>query len=94
MKIAPAELKPDQLAKDDLPSYEVLDGVLNTYIKDNKAPEEIIGMGFEPSIVRDITRRVDRNEYKKHQSPPGLKVTSKSFGYGRRYPVARRYQTQ
>ncbi len=69
MKIAPAELKPDQLDKDELPSYEVLDGVLNAYIKDNKAPEEIIGMGVEPSIVRDITRRVDRNDYKRHQAP-------------------------
>ena len=86
-----AELKPDQLDQDDLPSYEVLDGVLKAYIEDNKAADEIIGMGFEQSIVRDIISRVDRNEYKRHQSPPGLKVTSKSFGYGRRYPIAHRY---
>ena len=86
-----AELKPDQLDKDDLPSYEVLDGILRAYIEDNKAAEEIIGMGFEPSIVRDIISRVDRNEYKRHQAPPGLKVTTKSFGYGRRYPIAQRY---
>jgi len=86
-----AELKPDQLDQDDLPSYEVLDGVLKAYIEDNKAAEEIIGMGFEQSIVRDIISRVDRNEYKRHQSPPGLKVTSKSFGYGRRHPIAQRY---
>jgi len=86
-----AELKPDQLDQDDLPSYEVLDGILKAYIEDNKAAEEIIEMGFEPSIVRDIISRVDRNEYKRHQSPPGLKVTSKSFGYGRRYPIAQRY---
>ncbi len=86
-----AELKPDQLDQDDLPSYEVLDGVLKAYIEENKAAEEIIGMGFEQSIVRDIISRVDRNEYKRHQSPPGLKVTSKSFGYGRRHPIAQRY---
>ena len=86
-----AELKPDQLDQDDLTSYEVLDGVLKAYIEDNKAADEIIGMGFEQSIVRDIISRVDRNEYKRHQSPPGLKVTSKSFGYGRRYPIAHRY---
>jgi NAD+ synthetase len=86
-----AELKPDQLDQDDLPSYGVLDGVLKAYIEDNKAADEIIGMGFEQSIVRDIISRVDRNEYKRHQSPPGLKVTSKSFGYGRRHPMAHRY---
>jgi NAD+ synthetase len=86
-----AELKPDQLDEDDLPSYEVLDGILRAYIEDNNAAEEIIGMGFEPSIVRDIISRVDRNEYKRHQSPPGLKVTSKSFGYGRRYPIAQKH---
>jgi len=86
-----AELKPDQLDQDDLPSYEVLDGILKAYIEDNNAAEEIIEMGFEPSIVRDIISRVDRNEYKRHQSPPGLKVTSKSFGYGRRYPIAQKH---
>ncbi|MEE9419099.1 MAG: NAD(+) synthase, partial [Desulfatiglandaceae bacterium] len=93
-KAPSAELKPDQLDKDDLPSYEVLDGILKAYIEDNKPTEEIIGMGFEPSIVRDIISRVDRNEYKRHQAPPGLKVTTKSFGYGRRYPIAQRYLPQ
>jgi NAD+ synthase (glutamine-hydrolysing) len=88
-----AELKPDQLDQDDLPPYDVLDGILKAYIEGNKTTEEIIGMGFEPSIVRDTISRVDRNEYKRHQSPPGLKVTSKSFGYGRRYPIAQRYRS-
>ena len=86
-----AELKPDQLDQDDLPPYDVLDSILKAYIEDNKASEEIIGMGFDSSIVRDIISRVDRNEYKRHQAPPGLKVTTKSFGYGRRYPMAQRY---
>jgi len=86
-----AELKPDQLDQDDLPPYETLDDILKAYIEDNKAPEEIIEMGFEPSIVMDIIKRVDQNEYKRHQSPPGLKVTTKSFGYGRRFPIAQRY---
>ncbi len=86
-----AELKPNQLDKDDLPPYEVLDGILKAYIEDNRAAEEIIGMGFEPSVVKDIIRRVDRNEYKRQQAPPGLKVTTKSFGYGRRFPIAQRY---
>ena len=88
-----AELKPDQLDQDDLPPYEILDDILRGYIEDNKTAEEIIEMGFEPSIVRDIISRVDRNEYKRHQSPPGLKVTTKSFGYGRRYPIAQRYRS-
>jgi len=87
-----AELKPDQLDQDDLPPYEILDDILKAYIEDNKAPEEIIEMGFEPSIVMDIIKRVDQNEYKRHQSPPGLKVTTKSFGYGRRFPIAQRYR--
>ena len=88
-----AELKPDQLDQDDLPSYEVLDGILKAFIEDKKAAEEIIDLGFEPSIVQDIMSRVDRNEYKRHQAPPGLKVTTKSFGYGRRYPIAQRYRS-
>jgi len=88
-----AELKPDQLDQDDLPPYETLDDILKAYIEDNKVPEEIIGMGFEPSIVKDIIKRVDQNEYKRHQSPPGLKVTTKSFGYGRRFPIAQRYRS-
>jgi NH3-dependent NAD+ synthetase len=86
-----AELKPDQLDQDDLPSYEVLDGILKAFIEDKKAAEKIIDLGFEPSIVQDIMSRVDRNEYKRHQAPPGLKVTTKSFGYGRRYPIAQKY---
>lgn len=90
-KAPSAELKPNQLDKDDLPPYEVLDGILKAYIEDNKAAEEIIGMGFETSVVKDIIRRVDRNEYKRQQAPPGLKVTTKSFGYGRRFPIAQRY---
>jgi len=88
-----AELKPDQRDQDDLPPYEILDDVLTAYIEDNKAPDEIAAMGFEPSVVRDIIARVDRNEFKRHQSPPGLKVTTKSFGYGRRYPIAQRYRS-
>jgi len=88
-----AELKPDQFDQDDLPPYEILDDILRAYIEDNKAPEEIIEMGFEPSIVMDIIKRVDLNEYKRYQSPPGLKVTTKSFGYGRRYPIAQRYRS-
>ena len=86
-----AELKPDQLDQDDLPPYEILDDILKAYIEDNKTAKEIIEMGLEPSIVRDIISRVHQNEYKRHQSPPGLNVTTKSFGCGRRLPIAQRY---
>ena len=83
-----AELKPDQLDQDDLPPYDILDGILREYIEENKGPEEIIGMGFDPAVVRETIARIDRNEHKRYQAPPGLKVTSKSFGYGRRLPMA------
>ncbi|OQY17370.1 MAG: NAD+ synthase [Desulfobacterium sp. 4572_20] len=86
-----AELKPDQLDQDDLPPYEILDDILKAYIEDNKTAKEIIEMGLEPSIVRDIISRVHQNEYKRHQSPPGLNVTTNSFGCGRRLPIAQRY---
>jgi NAD+ synthase/NAD+ synthase (glutamine-hydrolysing) len=88
-----AELKPDQRDQDDLPPYEILDEIVTAYIEHNKAPDEIAAMGFEPSVVRDVIARVDRNEFKRQQSPPGLKVTTKSFGYGKRYPIAQRYQS-
>jgi NAD+ synthase (glutamine-hydrolysing) len=86
-----AELKPDQLDQDDLPPYDVLDGILKAYIEDNKGPDEIMAEGFAPDVVKETIRRVDRNEYKRHQAPPGLKVTTKSFGYGRRFPIAQGY---
>jgi len=87
-----AELKPDQVDQDDLPPYDILDGILKAYIEENKGPDEIIAEGFDPDVVRDVVRLMEHNEYKRHQAPPGLKVTTKSFGYGRRYPMARGYQ--
>lgn len=90
-KTPSAELKPGQMDQDDLPSYDILDRVLKAYIEENRGPEEIIGMGFDPDVVRDTICRIDRNEYKRHQAPPGLNVTTKAFGYGRRYPIARKY---
>jgi NAD+ synthetase len=87
-KAPSAELKPDQKDQDDLPPYEKLDRALKAYVEENKPPDEIIAMGIDPSIVHDVVRRVDGNEYKRYQAPPGLKVTTKSFGYGRRYPMA------
>ena len=93
-KAPSAELRPDQTDQDDLPPYEVLDPILHAYIEELKDPEEIIAMGYEPEMVRDIVRRVIRNEYKRRQAAPGLKLTSKAFGEGRRYPVAQRFKDQ
>lgn len=86
-----AELKPDQTDQNDLPPYDILDDILRAYIEENKEIDEIVAAGFDPAIVRDVVYRVDRNEYKRYQAPPGLKVTTKSFGCGRRYPIAQRY---
>lgn len=92
IKKAPsAELKPDQTDQDDLPPYEMLDSILKGYIEELRSAEELIENGFDPKLVEDVISRVDRNEYKRHQAAPGLKVTTKAFGYGRRYPLAQRY---
>ena len=84
-----AELKPDQTDQDTLPPYEILDQILEAAVEKNMGYEEIVALGHDPSIVKDVLRRLVLNEYKRRQAPPGLKVTSKAFGYGRRYPIAR-----
>jgi len=90
-KAPSAELKPDQSDQDDLPPYEVLDSILKAYIEDFKGADELVQMGFDKDIVEEVIFKVDRNEYKRHQAAPGLKVTSKAFGYGRNYPIVQRY---
>jgi NAD+ synthetase len=86
-----AELRLNQKDEDDLPPYEFLDAILEEYIEEGKDVDGIIKeMGF-PQMVREIISRVDKNEYKRKQSPLGLKITSKAFGYGRRYPIAQGY---
>ncbi len=92
IKKAPsAELKPDQTDQDDLPPYEILDTILNEYIENFRGTDELVKMGYKRSLVEDVVRRVDKNEYKRRQAAPALKVTSKAFGEGRRYPLAQRY---
>ncbi|MBW1898784.1 MAG: NAD+ synthase, partial [Deltaproteobacteria bacterium] len=71
--------------------YDILDQILKGYIEDLKGVDELVEMGFDRDLVKDIISKIHRNEYKRHQSAPGLKVTSKAFGYGRRYPLAQRY---
>jgi NAD+ synthase (glutamine-hydrolysing) len=90
-KAPSAELKPDQSDQDDLPPYELLDSILKGYIEDFKGADDLVQMGFDKDIVEEIIFKVDRNEYKRHQAAPGLKVTSKAFGYGRNYPIVQGY---
>ena len=86
-----AELKPDQRDQDTLPPYEILDPILQLYVEEQLSVAEILTHGFDEKTVRWVARRVDLNEYKRAQSVPGLKVTSRAFGLGRRMPVAQRF---
>jgi len=87
-----AELRPNQTDMDSLPPYEILDRILKAYVEDLRAPEEIASQyGFSLDLVRSVALQVDRNEYKRKQAPPGLKVTSKAFSVGRRFPLAQKY---
>src|SRR6266581_5672245 len=82
-----AELKPNQKDQDTLPPYEILDEILQLYVEENLSARDIIGRGFDQETVRWVQRRVDLNEYKREQAPPGLKVTSRAFGIGRKMPI-------
>jgi len=87
-----AELRPDQKDSDSLPEYDVLDPILKLYIENYLDPPAIAEeLKLPLELVRDVTRKVDRNEYKRQQAAPGLRVTSKAFGMGRRFPIAQRY---
>jgi NAD+ synthetase len=87
-----AELRPDQTDQDSLPPYDVLDAILDLYIVQLKDADEIIGAGFDEAVVHKVVRLIDGNEYKRRQAAPGLKVTTKAFGVGRRIPVAQGYR--
>lgn len=86
-----AELKPGQKDQDTLPPYDVLDEILRLYVEENLGARDIIAHGFDEKTVRWVQRRVDINEYKREQAAPGIKVTSRAFGVGRRMPIAQRY---
>jgi len=87
-----AELRPDQKDEDSLPPYDVLDRILKAYIEDLRSPEEIADhYGFDLKLVRGIALQADRNEYKRKQAPPGLKITSRAFGFGRPFPIAQKF---
>jgi NAD+ synthase (glutamine-hydrolysing) len=90
-KAPSAELKPNQKDQDTLPSYEILDQILQLYVEENLSARDIIARGFDEKTVRWVQRRVDLNEYKREQAAPALKVTSRAFGMGRKMPIAQRY---
>ncbi len=88
-----AELRPNQVDLDTLPPYEVLDPILEEYIEEMRTPEEIASRrNFDLRLVRRVIGMVDRNEYKRQQAAPGLKISEKAFGYGRRFPIAAKYE--
>jgi NAD+ synthase (glutamine-hydrolysing) len=86
-----AELRPDQKDSDSLPDYEILDEILYQYIERRKSPKDLINLGFEESLVKRILKLVNTNEYKRYQTPPTLRVSSKAFGMGRRMPIVAKY---
>jgi NAD+ synthetase len=87
-----AELRPGQQDQDSLPPYDILDGILKAYVEDNLSAAAVADLGYDPGLVREVIRRVDANEYKRRQAVPGLRVTSKAFGMGRRLPIAQKYR--
>ena len=86
-----AELRPEQLDTDSLPEYEILDPILEAYVERDATVNELISAGFQEEDVRHVISLIDRNEYKRRQSPPGVKITQRAFGRDRRVPLAQRY---
>ncbi len=91
-KAPSAELRPNQTDQDSLPAYEVLDAILDAYVVHHRTPAEIVASGFPEESVRRVVRLIDFSEYKRRQAAPGLKVTTRAFGVGRRQPVAQKWR--
>ncbi len=87
-----AELREGQLDEDSLPPYEILDPVIQAYVEDDRSFAEMVDMGHDPAVVRQVITAVDRNEYKRRQAPPGVKITPRAFGRDRRLPIVNRYR--
>ena len=87
-----AELREGQLDEDSLPPYDVLDPVIQAYVEDDCSYAEMVDMGHDPAVVRQVITAVDRNEYKRRQAPPGVKITPRAFGRDRRLPIVNRYR--
>ena len=87
-----AELREDQLDADTLPPYDILDPVVEAYVEDDLSYQDMVARGFDPQVVRQVISAVDRNEYKRRQAPPGVKITHRAFGKDRRLPIVNRYR--
>jgi NAD+ synthase (glutamine-hydrolysing) len=92
LKAPSAELRPDQKDQDTLPPYDILDRIMNYYLTEGRAYGDIVKLGFDPATVQWVIRTIDKNEYKRRQAAPGLKITSKAFGMGRRIPIAAKFE--
>ena len=90
-KAPSAELRPGQRDQDSLPPYEILDGILRLYVEEQRSAREIVAAGYDPEVVKGVIRSVDHSEYKRWQAPPGLRITTKAFGLGRRMPIAQKW---
>jgi NAD+ synthase (glutamine-hydrolysing) len=89
-----AELRPNQKDTDLLPPYEVLDPILQAYVEGDQSLETILAKGFKRKMVEEVIRKVDLNEYKRRQAPPGVKITPRAFGKDRRLPITNRYRME
>ncbi len=89
-----AELKPDQTDQDSLPPYAILDEIIRLYVEEDRPVQEILDRGLDPAVVRKVVRLIDRTEYKRRQTPPGIKITHKAFGRDRRMPITNRYHSE
>ena len=87
-----AELRPDQTDQDTLPPYDLLDPIIRAYVEEDYGYADMVAMGHRPEWVRQVISAVDRNEYKRRQAPPGVKITPRAFGKDRRLPIVNRYR--
>ena len=88
-----AELRPDQLDQDSLPPYEVIDRIIEGYVEHNRSVEDLVAEGLDHEVVVHVVALINRTEYKRRQAAPGIKITSKAFGIGRRFPIAADYDS-
>jgi NAD+ synthase (glutamine-hydrolysing) len=92
-KAPSAELRPDQTDEQSLPPYEVLDPIVAAYVEDDRTAQELIDAGFDADVVRRVARLIDVAEYKRRQSPPGVKISEKAFGRDRRLPLTNGFRS-
>jgi NAD+ synthase (glutamine-hydrolysing) len=88
-----AELRPDQKDTDTLPPYEVLDPILKAYVEEDRSFDEIVNLGCEEECAKKVIKMIDTSEYKRRQSPPGIKITPRAFGKDRRFPITNKYRS-